>query len=188
MLYEQIEQELTELLGCEDVLLLPTITLIHLSVIPVLAAGGTVFVDRRAHKTIHEGAQFTLHDSWNELKRYANLKPENVRELLREARLRERPAHRRRRRDDQQDGAGERNRLDQRREERAPFEAAIDQHAGEGDRRNGDQAKQSAIGIIRRRPWCGAALCPSARTTRDPWASRDTSQRSAAPCAEKFAT
>ncbi len=30
---------------------------------------------------IHEVAQFTLHDSWNELKRYANLKPENVRAL-----------------------------------------------------------------------------------------------------------
>src|SRR5438128_2343598 len=58
VLYEQIEDTLTELLGCEDVLLLPTITLIHLSVIPVLAAGGTVFVDRRAHKTIYEGAQF----------------------------------------------------------------------------------------------------------------------------------
>src|SRR5438132_4521032 len=38
VLYEQIEQGLTELLGCEDVLMLPTITLIHLSVIPVLAA------------------------------------------------------------------------------------------------------------------------------------------------------
>jgi integrase len=31
---------------------------------------------------IHEVAQFTLHDSWNELKRYANLKPESVRELI----------------------------------------------------------------------------------------------------------
>ena len=30
---------------------------------------------------IHEVAQFTLHDSWNELKRYANLKPENLRDL-----------------------------------------------------------------------------------------------------------
>ncbi len=30
---------------------------------------------------IHEVAQFTLHDSWNELKRYANLRPELVREL-----------------------------------------------------------------------------------------------------------
>ena len=30
---------------------------------------------------IHEVAQFTLHDSWNELKRYTNLKPENLRDL-----------------------------------------------------------------------------------------------------------
>lgn len=30
---------------------------------------------------IHEVAQFTLHDSWSELKRYANLRPENLREL-----------------------------------------------------------------------------------------------------------
>jgi len=58
VLYEQIEERLTELLGCEDTLILPTITLIHMSVIPVLAAGGTIFVDRRAHKTIYEGCQF----------------------------------------------------------------------------------------------------------------------------------
>jgi integrase len=30
---------------------------------------------------IHEVAQFTLHDSWSELKRYANLRPETVREI-----------------------------------------------------------------------------------------------------------
>jgi integrase len=30
---------------------------------------------------IHEVAQFTLHESWNELKRYTNLRPESVREL-----------------------------------------------------------------------------------------------------------
>jgi integrase len=30
---------------------------------------------------IHEVAQFTLHDSWNELKRYTNLRPEKVREI-----------------------------------------------------------------------------------------------------------
>ncbi len=58
VLYEQIEERLTELLGCEDTLVLPTITLIHMSVIPVLAAGGTIFMDRRAHKTIYEGCQF----------------------------------------------------------------------------------------------------------------------------------
>ena len=57
VLYEQIEEQLTELLGAADTLVLPTITLIHLAVIPLLAAGGTVFVDRRAHKTVYEGAE-----------------------------------------------------------------------------------------------------------------------------------
>jgi 8-amino-7-oxononanoate synthase len=56
VLYEQIETQLTELLGAEDTLLLPTITHIHMSVIPVLAGGGTVFLDGRAHKTIYDGA------------------------------------------------------------------------------------------------------------------------------------
>jgi 8-amino-7-oxononanoate synthase len=57
VLYEQIETRLTELLGCEDTLVLPTITLIHMSVIPILAGDGTIFVDRRAHKTIYDGCQ-----------------------------------------------------------------------------------------------------------------------------------
>ena len=30
---------------------------------------------------IHEVAQFTLHESWNELKRYTNLRPENLRDI-----------------------------------------------------------------------------------------------------------
>jgi 8-amino-7-oxononanoate synthase len=55
VLYEEIEAKLTDLLGCEDSLLLPTITHIHMSVIPVLAGGGTVFLDSRAHKTIYDG-------------------------------------------------------------------------------------------------------------------------------------
>jgi len=57
VLYEQIEERLTALLGCEDSLVLPTITHIHASVIPVLAASGTVFLDARAHKTIYDGCQ-----------------------------------------------------------------------------------------------------------------------------------
>jgi 8-amino-7-oxononanoate synthase len=57
VLYEQIEDRLTALLGCEDSLILPTITHIHMSVIPVLAAGGTIFLDSRAHKTIYDGCQ-----------------------------------------------------------------------------------------------------------------------------------
>ncbi len=58
VLYTDIEDRLTELLGCDDTLVLPTITHIHMSVIPVLAAGGTIFLDRRAHKTIYDGCQF----------------------------------------------------------------------------------------------------------------------------------
>jgi 8-amino-7-oxononanoate synthase len=55
VLYEDIEERLTELLGSEDTLVLPTITHIHMSVIPLLAASGTIFLDARAHKTIYDG-------------------------------------------------------------------------------------------------------------------------------------
>ena len=54
-LYRQIEIRLTELVGAADSLLLPTLTHIHASVIPVLASDGTIFVDSRAHKTIWDG-------------------------------------------------------------------------------------------------------------------------------------
>jgi 8-amino-7-oxononanoate synthase len=54
-LYRQIEEELTALLGCEDALVLPTVTHIHTSAIPVLAGGGTLFVDSLAHKMIYDG-------------------------------------------------------------------------------------------------------------------------------------
>src|SRR5919109_2831685 len=56
VLYEQIEAQLRQLLGVEDALLLPTLTHIHAAVIPVLAGGGTVLLDARAHKTIYDGA------------------------------------------------------------------------------------------------------------------------------------
>src|SRR5207247_5344924 len=55
VLYERIEERLSDLLGCEDALLLPTVTHIHMSVIPVLAGSGVVFLDSRAHKTIFDG-------------------------------------------------------------------------------------------------------------------------------------
>jgi 8-amino-7-oxononanoate synthase len=56
VLYEEIEDTTRRLLGSEDVLLLPTITHIHMSVIPVLVGGGVLFLDDRAHKTIFDGA------------------------------------------------------------------------------------------------------------------------------------
>jgi 8-amino-7-oxononanoate synthase len=57
-MYPEIEEQMTDLLGCQDVLVLPTITHIHTSVIPVLVGDGTIFVDGRAHKTIYDGAMY----------------------------------------------------------------------------------------------------------------------------------
>ena len=54
--YLEIEEQLTELVGAPDTLVLPTITLVHTSVIPVLAGQGAVLVDAQAHKTIYDGA------------------------------------------------------------------------------------------------------------------------------------
>ncbi len=82
VLYNEIEERLTELLGCADTLVLPTITLIHLSVIPVLAGGGTVFVDRRAHKTIYEGCQFASVRGAR-IERFQHDDPEDLERLLR---------------------------------------------------------------------------------------------------------
>ena len=57
-LYPQIEERLTDLLGAEDTLLLPTISQIHLAVIPALAQKGTLIIESRAHKTIYDGCVF----------------------------------------------------------------------------------------------------------------------------------
>ena len=82
VLYEQIEQRLTELLGAPDALVFPTITLIHLAVIPLLAASGSVFVDRRAHKTVYEGAELaTLRGAT--LKRFGHNDLNELESLLR---------------------------------------------------------------------------------------------------------
>jgi 7-keto-8-aminopelargonate synthetase-like enzyme len=54
-LYVDIEDQLTELLGAEDTLVLPTITHIHMSVIPALAGRGWIFLDGQAHRTIYDG-------------------------------------------------------------------------------------------------------------------------------------
>ncbi|WP_322759770.1 pyridoxal phosphate-dependent aminotransferase family protein [Frankia sp. Cr2] len=53
--FAEIEEELTELLGTEDSLTIPTITHIHISAIPALAGEGSVFLDRRAHRTVYDG-------------------------------------------------------------------------------------------------------------------------------------
>jgi 8-amino-7-oxononanoate synthase len=53
--YVDIEERLTELLGAPDVLVLPTISQIHVAVIPVLVGQGSVFVESLAHKTLYDG-------------------------------------------------------------------------------------------------------------------------------------
>ena len=54
--YLEIEEQLTELLVAPDTLVLPTITHIHMSVIPILAGKGTVFCEAQAHRTIYDGS------------------------------------------------------------------------------------------------------------------------------------
>jgi 8-amino-7-oxononanoate synthase len=81
VLYEQIEARLTELLGCEDSLVLPTITHIHSSVIPVLAASGTIFLDARAHKTVYDGCQ-VARSRGAAIRRFRFEDPQHLDELL----------------------------------------------------------------------------------------------------------
>jgi len=55
-LYTQLESTLCQALGVPRVLVYPTITLIHLGILPLLASHETLFlVDDRAHKSIQEG-------------------------------------------------------------------------------------------------------------------------------------
>jgi hypothetical protein len=52
----RVETAVSELLGVEDVLAFPTLTHTHNGVLPALAGEGTVLVDMRAHRTIHDAA------------------------------------------------------------------------------------------------------------------------------------
>ncbi len=82
VLYEQIEQRLTALLGSEDSLVLPTITHLHMSVIPALARTGTIFLDARSHKTIFDGCQMAQRRGAT-VKRFRFEDPQHLDELLR---------------------------------------------------------------------------------------------------------
>src|SRR5438445_2901343 len=84
VLYEQIEDELTSLLASEDALLLPTITHIHMSVIPVLAGAGTIFLDGRAHQTIYDGCNIARSHGAT-LRRFRHDDPTDLEALLQEA-------------------------------------------------------------------------------------------------------
>ncbi|MFF9275500.1 aminotransferase class I/II-fold pyridoxal phosphate-dependent enzyme [Streptomyces griseosporeus] len=83
-LYPEIEERLTALLGAPDTLLLPTATLIHASVIPVLAAEGHVFVEARAHKTVYDGC-VSARGRGATLTRFHADRPDELEGLLRAA-------------------------------------------------------------------------------------------------------
>jgi 8-amino-7-oxononanoate synthase len=54
--YRRVEEAVSELLGVSDVLAFPTLTHTHSGVLPALAGEGTVLVDIRTHRTIHDAA------------------------------------------------------------------------------------------------------------------------------------
>jgi 8-amino-7-oxononanoate synthase len=81
-LYEEIETRLTDLLGAEDTLLLPTITHIHMSVISLLAGSGSIFLDSRAHKTVYDGCDMARHHGAT-VERFRHDDPGHLEELLR---------------------------------------------------------------------------------------------------------
>ncbi|MGW8354487.1 aminotransferase class I/II-fold pyridoxal phosphate-dependent enzyme [Streptomyces wedmorensis] len=83
-LYPRIEERLTELLGASDTLLLPTITLIHQSVIPLLAGTGQVFVEAQAHRTVYDGC-VAARGQGAEIHRFRSERPEELETLLRGA-------------------------------------------------------------------------------------------------------
>jgi diguanylate cyclase (GGDEF)-like protein len=86
VLYEQIEERLTSLLGSPDSLVMATITHIHMSVIPALARHGTIFLDSRSHKTIYDGCQMAKTRGAS-VERFRFEDPQHLDELLRAAPL-----------------------------------------------------------------------------------------------------
>jgi 8-amino-7-oxononanoate synthase len=94
-LYPEIEERLTELTGAPDTLVLPTITHIHMSVIPVIAqcddtddtagrngASGTVFCEAQAHRTIFDGCSVAKGQGAT-LHRWHQEDPDRLRKMLR---------------------------------------------------------------------------------------------------------
>ena len=57
-IYEDLEREIARFIGVPDVLVFPTVTLLHSGVLPILAGSdGVVLLDRAAHNSMQEAAQ-----------------------------------------------------------------------------------------------------------------------------------
>jgi 8-amino-7-oxononanoate synthase len=83
-IYPQIEEKLTALLDAPDTLVLPTITHIHMSVLPILAGQGHIFLDSQAHKTIYDGSMYAR-GLGATVQRFRANDHEHLRELLKAA-------------------------------------------------------------------------------------------------------
>ncbi|MBT2510381.1 aminotransferase class I/II-fold pyridoxal phosphate-dependent enzyme [Streptomyces sp. ISL-98] len=81
-LYPEIEERLAALLGAPDTLLLPTATLIHASVIPVLTGKGHVFVEAAAHRTVYDGC-VSARGQGATMQRFRADRPEQLDSMLR---------------------------------------------------------------------------------------------------------
>ncbi|MBX9690488.1 MAG: pyridoxal phosphate-dependent aminotransferase family protein [Candidatus Obscuribacterales bacterium] len=83
-LYLEAEELLAQLIKSEDTLILPTVTLIHIGVIPALAGSdGVIFLDKSAHMTMYEAAKMAR-DSGAKLKSFKHNDFEALEALLEE--------------------------------------------------------------------------------------------------------
>ena len=92
-IYEHLEQEIARFIGLPDVLVFPTVTLLHGGVLPVLAGtDGVILLDRAAHTSMQEAAQLagargTIVDSFDhndphDLERRLELHGERPRKII----------------------------------------------------------------------------------------------------------
>nr|WP_179123747.1 pyridoxal phosphate-dependent aminotransferase family protein [Cylindrospermopsis raciborskii] len=93
-IYEELEEELSKLLGVPDVLVFPAVTLLQIGILPLLTGNnGVIFGDIAAHRCIyeacclaqHKGAQFIQyrHNDLNDLaEKLAKYPPEQVKIIV----------------------------------------------------------------------------------------------------------
>jgi acyl carrier protein len=92
-IYQDLEREIARFIGVLDVLVFPTITLLHSGVLPVLAGSdGVILLDRAAHTSMQEAAQLAKsrgtavdwfdHNDPHDLERRLELHGERPRKII----------------------------------------------------------------------------------------------------------
>jgi acyl carrier protein len=92
-IYQDLEREIARFIGVPDVLVFPTITLLHSGVLPVLAGSdGVILLDRAAHTSMQEAAQLAKsrgtavdwfdHNDPHDLERRLELHGERPRKII----------------------------------------------------------------------------------------------------------